>query len=389
MLALVLGASEWPEYPEFDAKASFKRSAHEIVEYLRGPSGLNLSRRSVKVFFDTFDDAPDIIRQMRSFISDHRREAEARDDPITDLLIYYIGHGGITSDSNAFFLAVRSTSEFDPIATSITAESIGVLIREGAAGLRTYLVLDCCFAASLTKVFMSSGPIAVAGLQLRDKLPPQGDIDAMNEGRWPEFGVGLLCASGSREPAKAPPVLFRNPARQHTLSTEEEEAQAAEFRRKEEEAQAAEFRRKEEEAQAAEFRRKEEDAREKAERQAEEARRLHAERQEAEALKQKEARRQSEILRAQRETKRLEVEKAAAARELEAGKNVDKKPETLGSVIGMMVIIVIIVVIATAIWYFSGGSWKTLAIGIGSGAIVSGLINVLRITIQSARSDRA
>jgi hypothetical protein len=206
-LAVVLGASEWPEYPEFDAKTSFRLSANDIVEYIRGPSGLNLPRRNVKVLFDSFDDAPDILRQIRQFIGERRQEANTIDDPITDLFVYYIGHGGITADSNTFFLAIRSTSQIDPIATSITAESIGVLVRDGAAGLRTYIVLDCCFAASLAKVFMTSGPLVLAGVQLRDKLPPQGDSDAVKEGKWPNFGIGILCASGSREPAKAPPDL--------------------------------------------------------------------------------------------------------------------------------------------------------------------------------------
>jgi tetratricopeptide (TPR) repeat protein len=206
-LAIVFGASEWPDHPEFHAAPSFRRSASEFIDYLRGQNGLNLSRRNVKVLFDSFDDAPDIVRQMYSFIRDRRKEAAELGRPITDLLIYYIGHGGITFESNAFFMAIRSTHEDDPLATSITAESLGRLIREGASGLRTYLVLDCCFAASVTKVFMSSGPLGVAGVQLRDKLPPQGDSFAFEAGKWPEYGIGLLCASGSSEPAKAPPDL--------------------------------------------------------------------------------------------------------------------------------------------------------------------------------------
>jgi hypothetical protein len=205
-LALVLGASEWPDYPEFHASSSFRRSALELMDYLLGRHGLNLSRRNVKIFFDTFEDVPEILRQIRNFIRERRKELDALGNPVTDLIIYYIGHGGITFDTNAFFLAIRSTHEDDPLATSITAESLGRLIREGAAGLRTYLVLDCCFAASATKVFMSA-PLEVVGVQLRDKLPPQGDSVAVESGRWPEYGVALLCASGSSEPAKAPPDL--------------------------------------------------------------------------------------------------------------------------------------------------------------------------------------
>ncbi len=206
-LALVLGASEWPEYPEFHAAPSFRRSAFDIVDYLLGSNGLKLTRRNVKVFFDAFEDAPEILRQIRSFIRERRKESGAVGSPVTDLLLYYVGHGGITFDSNSFFLAICSTHEDDPLATSITAELLGRLIREGAVGLRTYLVLDCCFAASVTKVFMSGGPLGVAAVQLRDRLPPQGDSLAIESGKWPEYGTALLCASGSSEPAKAPPDL--------------------------------------------------------------------------------------------------------------------------------------------------------------------------------------
>jgi hypothetical protein len=54
---------------------------------------------------------------------------------------------------------------------------------------------------------MSGGPVGVAAVQLQDKLPPQGDILSIESGKWPEYGTALLCASGSREPAKAPPDL--------------------------------------------------------------------------------------------------------------------------------------------------------------------------------------
>src|SRR5690349_10430022 len=152
-LAIVLGASEWPFYPDFHAAPSFRRSALEIAEYLRGRNGLNLSPRNMKVLIDSFDDAPEILRQLRDFIRHRREDLKKLGAPATDLLFYYVGHGGF-ADGDAFFLSIRSTHEDDPLATSITAESLGRMIREGAAGLRTYLVLDCCFAASASKVFM-------------------------------------------------------------------------------------------------------------------------------------------------------------------------------------------------------------------------------------------
>jgi hypothetical protein len=204
-LAIVLGASEWPAFPEFHAAPAFRHSAYRIADYLRDREGLNLSPRNVKVLFDSFDDGPEILRQMWDFIRDRRRDLTTLGSPATDLLLYYVGHGGF-SENDAFFLSIRSTSENDPLATSITAESLGRLIREAAAGLRNYLVLDCCFAASVTKVFMN-GALGVAEARLRDAMPHQGDSAARSSGRLPAYGTALLCASGPRDPAKVLPGL--------------------------------------------------------------------------------------------------------------------------------------------------------------------------------------
>jgi hypothetical protein len=42
--------------------------------------------------------------------------------PATDLLFYYVGHGGF-GEGDTFFLSVRATDEDDPLASSITAAS--------------------------------------------------------------------------------------------------------------------------------------------------------------------------------------------------------------------------------------------------------------------------
>ena len=204
-LAIVLGASEWPFYADFHDAPSFRHSAHDMADYLRAHDGLNLPARNVKVLVNSFDPAPEILEQMWEFIRTRRADLSRNGAPAADLLLYYVGHGGF-SDSDAFFLSTRSTNEDDPLATSITAESLGRLVREAAAGLRTYILLDCCFAASASKVFMSGGPVGVAGAQLQDALPPQGDAAAHQNGALPAYGTALLCASGPRSPRKRRPI---------------------------------------------------------------------------------------------------------------------------------------------------------------------------------------
>ena len=210
-LAVVLAASEWPAYPEFSPAASFRRSAQDIADYICSSSGMGLPSANVRVQIDAFEGAAEIMHGVRRFIRQRREHLKAYGKPVTDLLLYYVGHGGF-GEGNAFFLSVRATDEDDPLSTSITADSLGRLIREDAHGLRTYLVLDCCFAAAVTKVFMAGGALEVAGVKLHDALPPQGDAADGAVAR-PEYGTALLCASGPREPALAPPNLT------HTMFT--------------------------------------------------------------------------------------------------------------------------------------------------------------------------
>jgi hypothetical protein len=87
-VAVVLGASEWPFYPDFDAAPSCRRSAHAIADYLRAKNGLNLPSRNVKVLVDPFELAPDIIRDLRSFIRERRKSLADLGTPMKDLIFY-------------------------------------------------------------------------------------------------------------------------------------------------------------------------------------------------------------------------------------------------------------------------------------------------------------
>lgn len=72
------------------------------------------------------------------------------------------------------------------------ADSLGRLIREEAAGLRTYVVLDCCFAASVMKVFMGAGHAGSGSLA--------GRVDAGHSGRRPSAEPPRCCGPPRRNP---------------------------------------------------------------------------------------------------------------------------------------------------------------------------------------------
>jgi formylglycine-generating enzyme required for sulfatase activity len=212
-LAIVLGASRWPRYPHFQDAPAFRTSLEDVADYLRDPYGFGLPSRNVKVMIDAHEEASEIILALRRFLAERRRELEEAGTPAADLLFYYVGHGGFAGRANTFFLSVRATDVLAPLHTSIPADALGDIIRDGAGGLRSYLILDCCFAAAAVDSLMSA-PLDAARLQLEDTLPEGGDdeTDAAG-GELPGYGVALLCAAGRREPAQAPAGLA------HTMFT--------------------------------------------------------------------------------------------------------------------------------------------------------------------------
>src|SRR5215469_16375856 len=113
-LAVILGASSWPEYPGFQPSAAFRESAEAIRAYLLDQSGLALPRRNLKFLFDTYDDPPVVLDEIRRFIRTRGKELTEAETPPRDLIVYYVGHGGFGNLSSFFFLTIRSTRECDP-----------------------------------------------------------------------------------------------------------------------------------------------------------------------------------------------------------------------------------------------------------------------------------
>ncbi len=201
-LALIFGASRWPDCPKFQEAPSFARSADELTKLLRDPSDLPF--RNIKFLFDSFDDVSEQLRLAREFVERRRHEGEEEGRIISDLLLFYIGHGDFDGEAKNFYLSIRRTREETPLLTSITAHELGKWVRRTAHGLRSYLIVDCCFAAALQHGFMTT-PLAVAELKLKAVLPDLPLSADDNEREIPASGVALLAAAGLNDPALAPP----------------------------------------------------------------------------------------------------------------------------------------------------------------------------------------
>lgn len=105
---------------------------------------------------------------------------------IQDLFIYYVGHGAFTPSDNTFYLALKNTRDNNPSLSSITIRTLANTVLQSAKHIRTFIILDCCFAAAAGTGFMA-GSADASTIQLREAFASKG--------------VSLLCAASKDLPA--------------------------------------------------------------------------------------------------------------------------------------------------------------------------------------------
>jgi hypothetical protein len=191
-LAIVTGASVFKRSPDLAQGKRFKDSADDFLAYLRDPDGFSLPEKNLLNLFDSDDDPDSLLEQIEIFLDDRVKQL-APDGGPQDLLLYYLGHGGFTTD-NKYRLAVGRTRAGSEDTSSIRMGDLARTIKNKAGQIRKYLILDCCFAAEAFKYFQStrqSSPGEAAQVELRDALAPA-------------TGTTMLCSSSAIETSKAP-----------------------------------------------------------------------------------------------------------------------------------------------------------------------------------------
>ena len=191
-LVIILGASVFPKSSNrLSASAAFLNSANGLKEYFLSSEGFALPEKNLLYLFDSPSPSSQIDEQVRDFLVERMAQPSIDEKIIRDVLVYYVGHGGFSGGSSEYFLAIRDTRVDNDLSTSYAARSLARTLKEYARNIRRYLILDSCFSAAAYAEFMNSGPLEVASGKLDEVLPP-------------EKGTALLCASGPRDPAKAP-----------------------------------------------------------------------------------------------------------------------------------------------------------------------------------------
>jgi tetratricopeptide (TPR) repeat protein len=151
---------------------------------------MGLFPENIKNFFDDPRAPADILKEASEFLVLRQRELESHGQAFSDLLFYFVGHGGFVAPDDAYCLFVRFTQERLLRTTSLHITDLAEVFREHARHLRGYFILDACFAGAAPRfIFQSS-----RGEMIRRELAQQ----------FPRKGMALLCSSSGQHVSKAP-----------------------------------------------------------------------------------------------------------------------------------------------------------------------------------------
>lgn len=195
-LAILLGASDWPNYKELTGSPAFTKSANKVRNYFCNPGLFGLPSENWLDLFDQHQDNPnEVDLKISKFLSSRISQMKQSGTPAKDLLFYYIGHGILALDAEqAYHLAIRSTRRENISASAVVMASLAHTLKTQARHLRRIVILDCCFAAKAFPYLTQSDAEQAALLQtlsaFEDKRKGVGS---------PKKGTALLCSSGARD----------------------------------------------------------------------------------------------------------------------------------------------------------------------------------------------
>ncbi len=185
ILAIVLGASEWPLCHSLPSATSFARSARDFVSYLRSADGLAIPEENLLDLFDKDFTPDEIDSKISDFLIKRQRKLNGTESTPTDLVLYYIGHGGFSTTGQDYFFAIRKTREKGQSVSSVRVADLATTLKRDGKNLRRYLILDCCFAAAAFPLFQGGG--------ITDGIKKK----TLNE--FPKKGTALLCAASKQD----------------------------------------------------------------------------------------------------------------------------------------------------------------------------------------------
>jgi formylglycine-generating enzyme required for sulfatase activity len=194
-LVILLGARAFPEAARnLPPSEAFSASHDAIKDYFLDSDGFGLSNPdNLLDLFDSPLNNTDMISRIADWLQHRSQTARSLGQAVTDLFIYYVGHGGLEDGSRDYYLAIRSTRQDDPYGYSLQLKRLARTLRNNARFFRRYLILDACFAGAALSALQ--GPL--------DQVIEQRVADVeWSSNQNPAKGTSLLCASSATDPAK-------------------------------------------------------------------------------------------------------------------------------------------------------------------------------------------
>src|SRR5687767_3005418 len=103
-LVVILGASQFPKISQVCENKAFKRSAEDFKAYLLDKQAFALPNNNLLDLFDSKEPTTEQDEHIRTFIQKRIKELKDSNIPATDLVLYYVGHGGFFSPNDQYFL---------------------------------------------------------------------------------------------------------------------------------------------------------------------------------------------------------------------------------------------------------------------------------------------
>lgn len=172
-LLILLGASAWPLFPEFQSSGAFANAARGLKAYFLDPQQFGLPTENLLDLFDSNRSPDELDVEIGQFLERRITTMKATGKATRDVLLYFAGHGGFVGRDSDFYLAIQRTRADNPRASGLQMIALADTLTEKARHLRCIIILDCCFAAAAFSAFQA-GPAQVAIEKTRDAFEVSG-----------------------------------------------------------------------------------------------------------------------------------------------------------------------------------------------------------------------
>lgn len=179
---IIVGAQSFPE-TDYNPHSAFATAKDEVLSYVQNPTGLGLDAQQCLDLFDSPRSSIEQLELMLDFVKQLR--GRGGEGPI-ELMVYYVGHGEITSRDDDLYWVLNSSKARIGQASFLSVKDLASSIATELPSLRLYFIVDCCFSGAAAKLFMSGRPMERA-------------LKSVDATVGPQSGVAFLCSSPSGE----------------------------------------------------------------------------------------------------------------------------------------------------------------------------------------------